>query len=320
MCIRDRLYNHVADLGMIANDVGFGIAHIHTQRLREKLLRHNAAVTGHRLLRGGVGVGSAQWATEPDLALVAEVAAEVAEIVALTLDHSVVLDRFTGTAVLPGELARNLGTLGYVARASGLTVDARADHPQVDLGPGFTPVTQEGGDVLARYAVRASEFAASAALLPRLIGLAVAGGGGGGGPIDDDDERNGTIATGQDKGALPKEAGTENNVASEGTINPHAVRFSQDSANYKFKDGRTIDDLANGLRNGSVKPNDVPSIRLVQHDNKLYTLDNRRLEAFRRANMDAPYRMATPREIIKDHFKFTTRNDGISIRIRGGSQ
>jgi Ni,Fe-hydrogenase III large subunit len=77
--------------------------------------------------------------------------------------------------VLPAELARNLGTLGYVARASGLTVDARADHPQVDLGPGFTPVTQEGGDVLARYAVRASEFAASAALLPRLIGLAVAG-------------------------------------------------------------------------------------------------------------------------------------------------
>ena len=69
-----------------------------------------------------------------------------------------------------------------------------------------------------------------------------------------------------------------------------------------------------------MKPNDVPSIRLVQHDNKLYTLDNRRLEAFRRANMDAPYRMATPREIIKDHFKFTTRNDGISIRIRGGSQ
>ncbi|MGB2699317.1 MAG: NADH-quinone oxidoreductase subunit C [Candidatus Phosphoribacter baldrii] len=174
----ERLYNHVADLGMIANDVGFGIAHIHTQRLREKLLRHNAAVTGHRLLRGGVGVGSAQWATEPDLALVAEVAAEVAEIVALTLDHSVVLDRFTGTAVLPAELARNLGTLGYVARASGLTVDARADHPQVDLGPGFTPVTQEGGDVLARYAVRASEFAASAALLPRLIGLAAVGGEG----------------------------------------------------------------------------------------------------------------------------------------------
>ena len=155
-----------------------GIAHIHTQRLREKLLRHNAAVTGHRLLRGGVGVGSAQWATEPDLALVAEVAAEVAEIVALTLDHSVVLDRFTGTAVLPGELARNLGTLGYVARASGLTVDARADHPQVALGPGFTPVAQEGGDVLARYAVRASEFAASAALLPLLTELAAVGGEG----------------------------------------------------------------------------------------------------------------------------------------------
>ena len=98
-------------------------------------MRHNAVVTGHRLLRGGIGVGTARWTAEPDLALVVKVAAEVAEIVAPTLDHSVVFDRFTGSAVLPGELARNLGTLGYVARASGLTVDARADHPQVDLGP-----------------------------------------------------------------------------------------------------------------------------------------------------------------------------------------
>ena len=75
---------------MIPNDVGFGIAHIHTQRLREKLLRHNAAVTGHRLLRGGITVGDTRFVREPDLALVAGVAAEMAEIVAFTLNHSVV--------------------------------------------------------------------------------------------------------------------------------------------------------------------------------------------------------------------------------------
>ena len=50
----ERLYNHVNDLGAIANDVGYGIAHAHTQRLRETLLRHNKALTGHRLLRGGI--------------------------------------------------------------------------------------------------------------------------------------------------------------------------------------------------------------------------------------------------------------------------
>ena len=40
-----------------------------------------------------------------------------------------VRDRFTGTAVLTAEQAGDLGTLGYVARASGLTLDARHDHP-----------------------------------------------------------------------------------------------------------------------------------------------------------------------------------------------
>jgi Ni,Fe-hydrogenase III large subunit len=41
------------------------------------------------------------------------------------LDHSVVRERFTGTAVLTPAQATDLGTLAYVARASGLTTDAR---------------------------------------------------------------------------------------------------------------------------------------------------------------------------------------------------
>jgi hypothetical protein len=101
-------------------------------------------------------------------------------------------------------------------------------------------------------------------------------------------------------------------------INPNNVRFSQDSASYRFKDGRTIDDLADGLRKGTVAPKDVPSIRLVERDGKLFTLDNRRLAAFQKAGVDVPYRMATPKEVATDAFKFTTQNEGISIRIRGG--
>ena len=61
--------------------------------------------------------------------VLATVAADVAEIVALALGHSVVRDRFTGTAVLTAAQAADIGTLGYVARASGLTIDARHDHP-----------------------------------------------------------------------------------------------------------------------------------------------------------------------------------------------
>ena len=50
----ERMHNHAADLGMILNDVAFGLANVHLQRVRENLLRLNESVTGHRLLRGGV--------------------------------------------------------------------------------------------------------------------------------------------------------------------------------------------------------------------------------------------------------------------------
>ena len=38
----ERLYNHAADLGALANDVGFSVANAHAQRIREQLLRINA--------------------------------------------------------------------------------------------------------------------------------------------------------------------------------------------------------------------------------------------------------------------------------------
>jgi Ni,Fe-hydrogenase III large subunit/Ni,Fe-hydrogenase III component G len=165
----ERLHNHVSDLGAIANDVGFGIAHAHAQRLRETLLRHHKELTGHRLLRGAITVGGARLRRDVDVALVARVTEEVRELVGITLDHSIVRDRFAGTAVLAPDDAQRLGTLGYVARASGLDVDARRDHPFVDLGPSFAPVVETGGDVLARFLVRSGEVAVSVDLVRDLV-------------------------------------------------------------------------------------------------------------------------------------------------------
>jgi hypothetical protein len=47
-------------------------------------------------------------------------------------------------------------------------------------------------------------------------------------------------------------------------------------------------------------------------------LDNRRLAAFQQAGVKVPYRLATPEEATNEEWKFTTKNDGISIVIRGG--
>ncbi len=105
---------------------------------------------------------------------------------------------------------------------------------------------------------------------------------------------------------------------SRGRRDPHLIRLSQDSVRYRFGDGSTIDDLAEGLRMGDVQPEDVPPARLVERGGLLFTLDNRRLEAFRRAGVDVPFRMASPGETSREVWKFTTRNDGASIRTRGG--
>ncbi len=164
----ERLHNHIADLGALANDVGYGIVNVHAQRIREQLLRLNKVTTGHRLLRGGISIGGARVLALPDVGQVAEVAAAAAELAAITLGNSTVRDRFAGTAVLVTETAKSLGALGYVARASGIDVDARNDHPFVDLGPGFQVVLESGGDVLARYLVRLREVAVSAGLIESL--------------------------------------------------------------------------------------------------------------------------------------------------------
>ena len=164
----ERMYNHVGDLGALLNDVAFGLAQSHAQRIREDLLRLNASVTGHRLLRGAIGIGSTRVLALPDLAVVRTCAQRTAKLVELALDHRMVLDRLSGTAVLSRQDADRVGVLGYVARASGLPGDARADHPFVALGPGFEPVVETGGDVLARFLVRARELATSAELVSQL--------------------------------------------------------------------------------------------------------------------------------------------------------
>ncbi|MFE7978405.1 NADH-quinone oxidoreductase subunit C [Streptomyces shenzhenensis] len=164
----ERIHNHVADLGMLCNDVGHGILNAHAQRVREQLLRLNREVTGHRLLRGGVVPGGAALQSVPDVRRLKALGEDIREITDLALGHSTVRDRFTGTAVLKTEAAREIGCLGYVARASGLAYDARIAHPFTDYGPQLDVPVHTSGDVLARFLVRAEEIDTSFALIERL--------------------------------------------------------------------------------------------------------------------------------------------------------
>jgi Ni,Fe-hydrogenase III large subunit/Ni,Fe-hydrogenase III component G len=165
----ERLYNHIADVGAIANDTGFAIAQAHCYRIREQLLRLNKQLTGSRLLRGVLCPGGLVRDLSIPLDLAARVEAVVGdfdEIVEICLKNTLVLDRFDGTGVLRRELAMDHGVLGYVARASGIDIDARRDHPFAAY-PHLTfnvPVFANG-DVKARVSVRVEEVHESAGLI-----------------------------------------------------------------------------------------------------------------------------------------------------------
>jgi Ni,Fe-hydrogenase III large subunit/Ni,Fe-hydrogenase III component G len=157
----ERLYNHVADVGALCNDVGFALANAHALTLREQLLQLNERVTGHRLLRGGIHFGGAALLALPQVDELSEIGQRFHELVDLARANSIVMDRFTGTGVLSAQQAREIGVLGVVARASGLNRDSRVLHPFVQLPAAFHPVQRESGDVLARFEVRCDEVDAS---------------------------------------------------------------------------------------------------------------------------------------------------------------
>jgi Ni,Fe-hydrogenase III large subunit/Ni,Fe-hydrogenase III component G len=170
----ERLYNHVADIGALCNDVGFGLAQARALTLREKLLRLNAEVTGHRLLRGAIRPGHTAVRRLPAPAELTEISRRFDELTGLATSNTVVMDRFKGTAVLTAEDAAGIGTLGVVARASGIALDARIAHPFTDLGSGYRPARQPGGDVLARFTIRVEEARTSLTLITELAGQATA--------------------------------------------------------------------------------------------------------------------------------------------------
>jgi Ni,Fe-hydrogenase III large subunit/Ni,Fe-hydrogenase III component G len=164
----ERLHNHITDLGALCNDVGHSVLNAHALRIREMLLRLNQDTTGHRLLRGGVILGGANLRRLPDPAKLEAIGADIRELASLALSHTIVRDRFTGTAVLTPKQAHDIGTLGYVARASGLNYDARVSHPVTHYGDSLTVPTRASGDVLARFLIRADEIDVSINLITEL--------------------------------------------------------------------------------------------------------------------------------------------------------
>ncbi|MBI5110251.1 MAG: NADH-quinone oxidoreductase subunit C [Rhodocyclales bacterium] len=185
MLERERVANHLGDLGALGNDAAFAFGLTHYLRLKEDWVRLNARLFGHRFLFDRIVPGGV--ACDIDAAGLAAIVEQCGAIETavkalreLYDEHSGLQDRFVTTGIIDSDLARELSLSGMAARATGMLLDGRAHRqgytpPPPYTGLGVRPATDERGDVAARVAVRFDEIFESLRLL-RLLAVGMPGG------------------------------------------------------------------------------------------------------------------------------------------------
>ena len=178
---RERVANHLGDLGALGNDaaLAFGLAQF--SRLRENWLRVSKEVFGHRLMMdcvvpGGTAGDVDDAAAERIRSQCEATLAEVKELRSIYDEHAGLQDRFMGTGHVSTELAAELGLTGLAARASGLAMDLRSDHPWPPYDTlAVIAASHRAGDVAARVAVRFVELIESLRLIQAVLTALPAG-------------------------------------------------------------------------------------------------------------------------------------------------
>jgi Ni,Fe-hydrogenase III large subunit len=167
----ERLVCHISDLGGLCTDVGFSVAAAYATRLKESLLQASVQCCGTRYWRGVSVPGGLRFDLDSTkvaglVQAVTRASRDFSDIAHMILETPSIQNRFETAGVLSMEAARDLGVVGPVARASGINLDVRRDHPYGRYGNCSmkVPVTHYG-DVMARARIRIAEVAVSLGLI-----------------------------------------------------------------------------------------------------------------------------------------------------------
>lgn len=174
---RERIANHLGDLGYLGNDVALSFGFAQFWILKEQVLRQNAALFGHRYLMdsiipGGVAVDLPEAARQTLLDECALLEREVRLLRNIYDEHAGVQDRFIGAGRVEPRLAAQLGLCGLAGRASAQAWDARVEfacspYDELDV----RMATYRNGDVAARVIVRFDELFESLRLQREIVNL-----------------------------------------------------------------------------------------------------------------------------------------------------
>ena len=181
MLERERIANHLGDLGAMGNDVAYAFGLAQFSRLREDWQRSSKAVFGHRFMMdcivpGGVSGDISLEHKDQMLLHCQALELQVRRLFDIYEAHAGLQDRFLVTGRITPELAAQLGLTGLAGRASSQARDMRCDHP-------FAPYSElhvkmashHRGDVGARAAVRFDEVFESIRLIRQMLGALPSG-------------------------------------------------------------------------------------------------------------------------------------------------
>ena len=172
---RERIVNHLGDLGYLGNDVALPFGLMQFMRLKEDWVRLNARMFGHRFTMDCVVPGGVTVDVDDDgsRAIVAQCDAlerELRTLKGIYDEHAGLQDRFLTTGRISPRLAETLGVVGLAGRASAQPWDLRCNHPCEPYGHLKPQVCIErNGDVAARALVRFAEIRESLNLVRRIL-------------------------------------------------------------------------------------------------------------------------------------------------------
>jgi Ni,Fe-hydrogenase III large subunit/Ni,Fe-hydrogenase III component G len=172
---RERVANHLGDLGALGNDAGLAFGLAQFSRLREDWLRLNAELFGHRLLMDRIVPGGVAGDLPPRGTMQLReqcnaIETAVANLQTIYDEHAGLQDRFMGAGRVTPELAAQLGLCGLAGRASGQACDLRVNHPTAPYDKLNVRLIRDAeGDVAARVRLRFREIVESLQLLRALL-------------------------------------------------------------------------------------------------------------------------------------------------------
>lgn len=167
----ERIHSHLLWLGIAGHIIGFDTVLMQTWRIREPVMWLCEEISGNRKTYGMNTVGGLRRDlpnhVKPKLIeVLAEVEKETIAVRNAIVGDSTLHARTKGVGVLTNQWAKKICAVGPPARASGVAIDARMDHPYAaydEVPPQV--VTQEAGDTWARVLVRVGELLESIRLV-----------------------------------------------------------------------------------------------------------------------------------------------------------